>query len=175
MALTNKINKKTVLLAFFCAFALTACSISYSFTGASIDYSRIRTISIADFPNVAPLVHPPLSNMFTEALRDQFSRRTRLQLLRTGGDLDIQGEIVGYDYVPLAIATDGFGTQTRLTLTVNVRFENRTNPEEDFERRFSASYTFDADRMLADIQDQLLDTMIQQIVEQIFNDTVARW
>jgi len=62
-----------------------------------------------------------------------------------------------------------------LTLTVNVRFENRTNPEEDFERRFSASYTFDADRMLADIQDQLLDTMIQQIVEQIFNDTVARW
>jgi len=171
----TKINKKISLLACCCAIILTACSVSFSFTGTSIDYTRVRTISIADFPNIAPSVYPPLANMFTEALRDQFSRRTRLQLLRTGGDLDIQGEIVAYDYVPLSIGTDALAAQTRLTLTVNVRFENRTNPEEDFERRFSASETFDANRMLADIQDQLLDVMIQQIVDQIFNDTVARW
>ena len=159
----------------FCALVLTSCSISYSFTGTSIDYSRVRTVSIGDFPNMAATVHPPLSNMFSEALRDQFTRQTRLQLLRSGGDLDLQGEIVAYDHVPLAIGADGLGAETRLTLTVNVRFENQTNAEEDFERRFSASETFPSDRMLSDVQDELLDIMIRQIIDQIFNDTVARW
>ena len=101
------------------------CTVSYKFNGASIDYTKVKSISITDFPNMAELVYAPLSSTFSEALRDKYTRQTKLQLLRTGGDLDVQGEIVGYDYVPLSIGTDALAAQTRLSLTVNVRFTNR--------------------------------------------------
>lgn len=152
-----------------------ACSISYKFNGASIDYTKTKSISVADFPNMAELVYAPLSNMFSEALRDKYTRQTKLQLLRSGGDLDLQGEIVGYDYVALSIGTDALAAQTRLTLSVNVRFVNRQNPEDDYEKRYSASQTFDSNLMLSDVQDELLTLMIEEITDQIYNDTVAKW
>lgn len=151
------------------------CTVSYKFNGASIDYTKVKSISITDFPNMAELVYAPLSNMFSEALRDKYVRQTKLQLLRTGGDLDVQGEIVGYDYVPLSIGTDALAAQTRLSLTVNVRFMNRQNPEEDFEKSYTASQTFDSNQMLNDVQDELLTLMIEEITDQIYNDTVANW
>lgn len=151
------------------------CTVSYKFNGASIDYTKVKSISITDFPNMAELVYAPLSSTFSEALRDKYTRQTKLQLLRTGGDLDVQGEIVGYDYVPLSIGTDALAAQTRLSLTVNVRFTNRQNPEEDFEKRYTASQTFDSNQMLNDVQDELLALMIEEITDQIYNDTVANW
>lgn len=154
---------------------LLSCSISYKFNGASIDYSKVKTISIADFPNMAESVYAPLSSMFSEALRDKYSRQTRLQLERSGGDMDIEGEIVNYDTTPMAIGGDGLAAKTKLTLTVTVRYTNRRIPEEDFEKRYSASKDFESNRMLTDVQDELLTEMIEDITDQIFNDTAAKW
>jgi len=177
MALMNKkrLFYGVFLTALLCTTAFKACTISYSFTGTSIDYTRIRTVSIADFPNMAEFVYSPLSNMFSEALRDKFLRQTRLEVIRADGDLDLQGEITGYEMMPLSIGPDALAAQTRLTLTINVRFTNRINPEEDFEKRYSAFEVFDANQLLSDVQDTLLDLMIETIADQIFNDTVARW
>ncbi len=168
-------NKYRYCVALLLLLGMNACTVSYKFNGASIDYTKIKSISIPDFPNMAELVYAPLSNMFSEALRDKYVRQTKLQLLRTGGDLDVQGEIVGYDYVPLSIGTDALAAQTRLSLTVNVRFMNRQNPEDDFEKRYTASQTFDSNQMLNDVQDELLALMIEEIADQIYNDTVANW
>ncbi len=156
-------------------FMLASCTVSYKFNGASIDYSKIKTISIADFPNMAELVYAPLSSMFSETLRDKFSRQTRLQQVRSGGDMDIEGEITGYETTPLAVAEDGFAGETRITLTVNIRYTNRKMPEDDFEKRYSASQTFDSNTMLSDIESELVQTMIDDITDQIFNDTAANW
>ena len=149
------------------------CTVSYKFNGASIDYTKVKSISITDFPNMAELVYAPLSSTFSEALRDKYTRQTKLQLLRTGGDLDVQGEIVGYDYVPLSIGTDALAAQTRLSLTVNVRFTNRQNPEEDFEKRYTASQTFDSNQMLNDVQDELLALMPENGVDIIMHAASA--
>ena len=152
-----KINK----IWLFCLIGLivTACSISYKFNGASIDYTKVKTITIKDFPNQAPLVYPPLSQKFTEALKDIYIRQTRLQLVGSNGDLDLEGEITGYDLTP----------------TVRVRYANRVNPDEDFEQSFSAYREFDATQMLQQVQDQLSEEIIDELVDQIYNATVANW
>ena len=108
----------------FCLIGLmvTACSISYKFNGASIDYTKVKTITIKDFPNQAPLVYPPLSQKFTEALKDIYIRQTRLQLVGSNGDLDLEGEITGYDLTPMAVKEDAYASQTKLTITVRVRY-----------------------------------------------------
>jgi hypothetical protein len=152
-----------------------SCSISYKFNGSSIDYTKTRSISISDFPNTAELVFPPLSQDFSEALRDSYTKQTRLQLLKKGGDLNLEGEIVGYQLTPLAIAADSYASQTKLTLTIKVRFSNSKNPEEDFEKSYSSFQTFDSSKLLTDVQDVLIKQMISDIVDNIYNDTVAKW
>ena len=154
---------------------LQGCVISYKFNGASIDYSKIKTISVADFPNTAPLVHAPLSSNLSDGIRDLFQRQTRLQQVRRGGDLAIEGEIIGYQLTPMSVSADSYASETKLTMTIRVRFTNSVNPEEDFEKTYSAYQTFDASQMLNDIQDELCNTMIQEIADQIYNDTVAKW
>ena len=154
---------------------MVSCSISYKFNGSSIDYTKTKTISIFDFPNTAELVYPALSHEFSESLRDSYSKQTRLQVLKKGGDLHLEGEIVGYQLTPLAISTNSYASQTKITLTIKVRFSNEKNSEEDFERSYSASQTFDSSMLLTNVQDALVKLMIADIVDNIYNDTVAKW
>lgn len=154
---------------------LAGCVISYKFNGASIDYSKTKSISIADFPNVAPLVYAPLSTNLSDGIRDLFQRQTRLEVLRRGGNLELEGEITGYQLTPMAVSADSYAAETKLTMTVRVRFTNNVTPEESFEKTYTAYQTFDASQMLNDVQDELCNTMITEIAELIYNDTVAKW
>lgn len=165
--------KKIIIL--LCVGMLNACTISYKFNGASIDYSTTKTISIADFPNVAPLVYAPLSNNLSDGIRDLFQRQTRLEQVRRGGNLEIEGEITGYQLTPMAVSADSYAAETKLTITVKVRFTNNVAPEESFEKTYTAYQTFDSSQMLNDVQDDLCNTMIAEIADQIYNDTVAKW
>ncbi len=154
---------------------LSACSISYKFNGANINYQTTHSISIADFPNNAPMVNPSLSNSLSEGIRDLYQRQTRLQVLRKGGDLELEGEIIGYELTQTAISTTNYASESRLTIRVNVHFTNNIYPEESFDKTYSAYQTFDANRLLSDVQDELCAIIINEIAESIYNDTVAKW
>lgn len=163
---------KSILLL---VMGLSACTISYKFNGASIDYSRTKTISIADFPNHAALVYPLLSSTLTEEIKDQYQRQTRLEIVRKGGDLELEGEITDYVVTPMAVAADSYASETKLTLTIRVRFTNNAVPEESFEKTYSAYQTFDSSKLLTDVQDELCATMVKELADNIYNDTVAKW
>ncbi len=154
---------------------LSSCTISYKFNGASIDYSKIKSIAIADFPNNSALVNPTLSSDFSEGLRDIFQRQTRLQVTRRDGDLELEGEIIDYNLTPMAIASDSYSAQTKLTMVVKLIFTNNVDPDESFERSYTAYQIFDSSQLLTDVQDELCSQMIKEITENIYNDTVARW
>jgi len=152
-----------------------ACSISYKFNAASIDYTKVSTITIQDFPNQAAMVYPPLSQVFTETMKDLYNRKTRLTQASQNGDLELEGEIIGYDLAPTAVKEDAYASQTRLSITIRVRYTNRPEPEQDFEQTFSAYREFDANLMLTDVQDDLIRQISEEIADQIFNATVANW
>ena len=154
---------------------LSSCSVSFKLNGANINYQTTHTISIADFPNNAAMVNPTLSNNLSESIRDLYARQTRLQILRKGGDLEVEGSIVGYDISEGAISVDGYASESKLTIRVQVHFTNNVNPEESFDKTYSAYQTFDAAKMLTDVQDELCATIIKEIAENIYNDTVAKW
>lgn len=172
MCLTTFYKYSVVLIA---VLLLSGCSIKYGFTGGSLDYSKYASISIVDFPNNAELVNPTLSQFFSESLKDKYTRSTKLALLREGGDMHLEGEIVGYQLQAMAISADSYASETKLTLTINVRFMDTKNPEQDFETRYSASQLFDSNRMLSDVEGELMDVLVKEIVDKIYNDTVARW
>lgn len=153
----------------------TACSISYKFNGASIDYTKVKTIMISDFTNQASYVNPTLAPEFTEELKDIYIRQTRLEQVKSNGDLALEGEVTGYDFTPMAVKEDALASQTRLTITVRVRYMNNTNPDEDFEQSFSAYREFDSNLMLQQVESSLCAEIIEEIVDQVYNATVANW
>ncbi len=154
---------------------LSSCTMSYKFNGASIDYDLTKTILISEFPNQAPLVYPPLEQRFNEELKDLFTRSTRLQFVRQNADLEMEGEIVGYELTPLAVQEDSFASETRLTLTVRMRYRNNKAEGQDKEETIRAYRNFPADRMLTDVQDQLIGELIKEVIDQIFNATMSNW
>ncbi len=155
---------------------LVACTVSYKFNGSSINYDKVKTISFENFPNrSAAFVWGPMESMFNVALQDKFMQQTRLKQVRQGGDLELSGEITNYDAYNKGVGSDGYSTMAELRMTVNVRFVNNTNHTEDFEQQFSASREYNASQQLSAVQEEYVSQMIDEIVEQIFNATVANW
>lgn len=169
----NKIKHLLYILPVLLVIA--GCTVSYKFTGASIDYTKVKTISLSQFQNRAAYQWSPMATMFNEALNDVFVQQTKLQQVKQGGDLQLDGEITAYDQLNKSISSDGYSAMVQLKMTVNVRFTNNTNHEEDFERSFSATRDFDATQSLDSVQEELVTQMIKEIVESIFNAAVANW
>lgn len=159
------------------AVLMTACSVSYKFNGSSIDYTKVKTIAFETFPNrSAGFVWGPMESMFNTALQDIYMQQTRLQQVKREGDLQLSGEITNYDAYNKGVGADGYSTMAELRMTVRVNFTNRSNPKDNFEsRQFSSSREYDASQQLASVQDELVNQMIKDIVDQIFNATVANW
>lgn len=154
---------------------LVSCSISYKFNASSIDYSKTKTIQIADFPIRASYVWGPMGPMFNNELKDKYANNTRLQQVRSNGDLKVEGEITQYNQRNKSVAADGYSAQTELSMTVNVRFTNNANHQEDFEKSFTATSTYETTQSLSAVQEQLVTEMCKDICDQIFNATVANW
>lgn len=172
-------NKKLVHGAWLIGLALimVACKVSLGLAPiSSIDYGKVHTMQIVDFQNHADYVYGPLATTLNDQMKDLFMRQTRLSLVNNNGDIVIEGEITGYNQFNEAIDASGYSSKVRLTLIVNVSYTNNTNHEEDFENRtFSAFQTYDASQLLTAVQDQLIEVMVKDISEQIFNSTVANW
>ena len=159
------------------AVLVSACSISYKFNGSSIDYTKVRTISFETFPNRSVgFVWGPMESMFNTALQDIYMQQTRLEQVKRDGDLQLSGEINNYDAYNKGVGADGYSTMAELRMTVRVNFTNKSNPQENFEdKQFSANREYDASQQLSSVQDELVNQMIKDIVDQIFNATVANW
>jgi outer membrane lipopolysaccharide assembly protein LptE/RlpB len=154
---------------------MSSCKVSYKFNGASINYDKTKTISIADFPIKSDYVYAPLATKFNDDLKDIFIRQTRLRLVPRSGDMSIEGEIIGYQQLNKAVKADGYASETELRITINVRFVNNADHTKDFEQQFSAFRNYNSSQMLTAVQDQLITEMTKEITEQIFNATVANW
>ncbi len=154
---------------------ITSCSVSYKFNGSNIDYTKTKTIQIAEFPIRSSYVWGPMGPMFNNALKDKFRTRTKLTQVKRNGDLILEGEITKYDQRNKSVSAEGYSAQTELSITVNVRFTNNVNHNEDFEQQFTAQQSYDTTQSLTSVQDELVGQMIKDICDQIFNATVANW
>lgn len=165
-----------LLICLVAAFGLlSSCKITYKLNGASIDYATTKTISFETFPIKASLVYAPLAANFNDKLQAKYVDQTKLQQVRQDGDLQLSGAITGYSLSPQAVKSDAYASVTRLTIRVKVKFVCKPNSTQNFEREFSAYRDFDATMLLTDVQDALCEEMVDELVESIFNATVANW
>ena len=174
-------EKRTIFASICAALAMIAilpllhsCGI-YSFTGTSIA-PEVKTVTVNYFEYLAPKVNPSLSNQITEALQEKFLKLTRLELVDMDGDLEIVGAVSGYDVKASAVTANEQAATSRLTVTIKISFVNRKYPEDDFQdKSFSAYADFDAMQPLDAVEASLCEEIVEQLCDDIFNATVARW
>lgn len=162
-------------VAFVTLTVVTACQVSYKLNGSSIDYTQTKTIQIADFPIRASYVWGPMAPLFNNTLKDQYANNTRLSQVKRNGDLKVEGEITQYTQRNKSVTAENYSALTELSMTVNVRFTNTKKHEEDFEKQFTATATYETTQSLASVQEELVTQMCKDICDQIFNATVANW
>jgi len=167
--------KKTIFILLF-GLLISSCSISYQFNGASVDYNIVKTISIQDFPNQAQLVVPTLSATFSDALRNKFTRQTRLRTVNSNADLELEGEITDYGVKNLAVrGEDALATMAELSVTVKVRYTNNKRPSDDLQQSFTSSQSFSQTLTIDQVQDELITKIVDDLVDQIYNATLGNW
>lgn len=149
--------------------------VTYNLSGGSIP-PEAKTFSVAYFPNNAPMVAPTLSNALTEALRDKFSRQTRLEQVEEGGDFAFEGEITNYSSTTVSVSSGDYALQNRLTITVRVNFQNAVDQTLSFNNKTFSSYAdYDSSQLLIDIQDQLIEEIVQALVNDIYMAAAGNW
>ena len=166
---------KSVLAVLASAFLMQGCKVSYGLNMASIDYNTTKTFSIETFSNRAAYQWAPMAPMFNSTLSNKYNDQTKLRQVRRDGDLALSGEITSYDQTNKSIAADGYSSMVQLRMSVKVKFTNNKNHEDDFDRSFSASRDYDSSQQLAAVQEELVQQMIDDIIDQVFNATVAKW
>ena len=152
---------------------LNGCGV-YNFTGTG--KINAETFQVNYFQNNAPLVEPGIERTFTIELQEIIQNQTNLNLVSQGGELLYEGEIVDYRITPMTATADQRAAQNRLTISVNVRFSNRNKEDDNFEKRFSFFYDFDANQQLVGSQlTTALDVIFERITQDIFNESLAKW
>mgnify|MGYP000042800847 FL=1 len=167
--------KKLLYITFFAVsvFFLTRCGI-YGFTGG--DVGSAKTIQIDFFPNQAQLIAPRLSQEFTIALQDLFTRQTNLTLTSSNGELYFSGEITSYRISPMSATSQQTSAQNRLTISINVRYVNTTDEKKNFEKPFSFYSDYPATSQLSGgVQEAAFTEIIDRLTQDIFNASVGKW
>lgn len=171
----SKILTAKLTLLLMMLMSWQSCTISYKFNGAALDYNVYKTIFVSNFPIRAALVYPPLQQTFENELLDYISRNTRLQIVDSSSDLQLEGEITGYSLSPQAVTEDAYASRTRLTIQVRVKYTDNKQEGKDIDQTFSAYRDFDSSEMLTDVQDELCSQISKELVDLIFNATLGNW
>ena len=169
---TMKLISAVVLMTL--GLVVSGCKVTYSFSGVNIS-PEVQTYTVEYFPNRAPIVQAQLSQLFTEALMDKIQGSTSLDLATDGGDVQFSGEITGYETRPTAITGEETAARNRLTITVRVKYTNLVEPELDYDASFSRYEDYDASRNLTDVEGELIDLIVENLIEDIFNRAFVSW
>lgn len=172
---TPLLHSGLAMLGLLACLLLASCSISYRFNGGTLDYTQVKSLVISDVVNRAPIIYPTFASKFTEALKDLYTSRTRLEQVRRDGDLELECTITGYDLSTASVSQDNFADRTKFTVTVQVKYTNRVNTKESFDRSFTAYRDFSRNENFAVVQDRLLEEITEDLVKQIYNATVENW
>ncbi len=156
------------------AILIPSCSVQYSFSGTNLE-TDIKTFTVYYFPNRARLINPTLSQNLTEELRNRIERQTSLNEISDRGDIEFEGQITGYEFKAMSVQKDDVSAQTRLTITIKVKYTDNKHPENSFEKNFSSFEDFDSSQAISSVEDDLTAEIIEKLVEDIFNASIANW
>lgn len=171
--ITQNMNLKYKIVTILTLFFLLSCNVKYNFTGTG--KINAKTFQVNYFQNNAEIVEVGIERTFTQKLQNTIQNQTNLDLVFSGGDLLYEGEIVEYRITPMAANANQQSSQNRMTITINVRYSSKNSEDDNFEKRFSFFYDYDANLLPSAVLNEALEIIYERITLDIFNESLAKW
>jgi len=150
-------------------------SACYSLKGISIDPS-VKTFYVRTFDNRAQSAYATIAVDFTERLKDKIRNQTRLTYADVDPDVVFTGYIADYSVTSVAPKPGESTAFNRLTITVNLNYHSEKDTTNDIKNQnFSFFQDYPSTTNLLQVQDQLVKTIFDQILEDIFNKAFTNW
>lgn len=153
------------------------CGVKYSLTGGSIP-KGMNTYSVLYFENLSPLVYTPLSQNFTEGLKEIIRNQSSLSQVNDGADAIFEGVITSYTIGPAGVISgvSDRAESSRLTITVKVKYTNKLDPsgDSDFEESFSQFQDFPGADVTAH-EARINAVIVKMLAEDVYNKAFANW
>lgn len=157
---------------------VSSCGV-YSFSGVSIS---AKSISITEFYNNTDLGPANIGQTFTNKLKDYMLQNTSMAIVQENGELQMEGIVTDFrisDVAPTAATTTNerdAAALSRLTITVKVTYINATDESMSFrDKSFSFYENVDNDISPDAISEAVITKILDQIILDIFNASVANW
>ncbi len=166
-------KKFIILPVLFFTVLLAGGCLHYSMKDSTID-AGVKTIRINYIENKARYQNPQLSPQLTDRLRQKINSQTNKTLTQGEADLDVTGVITDYSFTTAAIAENRSATN-RLSITVHVKKVNRLDEKANKEVDVTRSFDFDANISVETAQQQLSETILKNLSDEIFNSLFSNW
>jgi Lipopolysaccharide-assembly len=167
-------SKATTIILGMVLLSLAGCGI-YTLNDVSIDYTKVKTIKVFFIENKASYVNPQLSPKLYDKLLQKITNSTKLT--RTNNDdahYQVTATITGYNPSQTVGISAQQATTNRLTVTVHVSLKKTLENKTD-EFDVSRSADFSANLSLQQAEGQLLDEMVRNLTDEIFNHIFSNW
>ncbi len=164
---------RTLQLAFL-IWISTAATCSVKMVNTSIP-PNIKTFYVKPFGNNAYNAPPDIGNTFSEQLKDQIRRQSRLSFSDVNPDVEFEGNVQSYNITSVAPNPNESTQFSRLRITIKVDYIDNTDEENNWEQSFSFEQDYDATVNLVDVQDQLIGDIFDQLTTDVFNKTFGKW
>lgn len=169
----NKLLSIRIAIGLIATILLCSCGI-YSFKDAVIP-DNVKTIKIGFIENKARYVNPQLAPLLTDKLQQKILGQTKLT--RTNSDdahYQIYATITNYDPSQTVGVSERQASTNRLTVTVHVVLKKTLdNKEQEFD--VSRNFDFSANLSLSQAEAQLMDDIVRNISDDIFNQIFSNW
>jgi hypothetical protein len=147
----------------------------YSFKDIGSIPQEVKTFRVNYIENRARYINPQLSPQLTDKLRQKIIGQTRLSGVQSeDAHYDISGQVTGYNVTTSGISDQRAATQ-RLSVTVHIVFRNNLDASKNFEADVSRNFDFSAGLTLTQAEAQLNETIIKNVVDEIFNRIFSNW
>ncbi len=149
----------------------------YSFKGISIDYSQVSTYFVERFDNNALNAQPAIAIRLTEDLKEKIRTESRLLLSEIDPDIVFEGTVVRYEVTSEAPQPGEVTAINRLTIVTAIRYINNVDESKSWEkkRNFDFFFDFPTNQSLADVEDEAIRAISDQMMEDIFNAAFTDW
>lgn len=153
------------------ALGLSGC---YSFKNASVPLD-LKFFWVEDFLLTARNAPPTLDTDFEEALKNKIRNESRLVLDRQQAQIIFDGSVASYNVQALAPQPGETVGLNRLNITIQVQYTDLLDDTKNWTQNFTEYAEFSADVLLADVEDELIRTIFDQLTENIFNKAFGDW
>lgn len=164
----------SLLLAVVTFLATISCGKFYDFKGISIP-AEVNTFIVEPFIFLDAQCQAGLEVTVSEKLRAVIRNQSRLVNDEENPDVTFSGQVASCKTTYVAPTEGSTTSLNRFEISIKVEYQNNNDEEDKWSKNYSAFQDFDSNGDFQTLQDGLIETILNDIIDRVFNDSFTNW